>query len=107
MKHGKWFIDKAKSFKKFGFDIGEKDMGINIGTSEDDEDIKARYENFMFIELGRNPVFGTEMLVKVAKTDKDNCNIVLFCSGLFTIDLIQSNRAMFKYKMIWKKNVPT
>ena len=38
---------------------------------------------------------------------KDNCNIVLFCSGLFTIDLIQSNRAMFKYKMIWKKNVPT
>lgn len=33
--------------------------------------------------------------------------IVLFCNGLFTIDLINSNRKMFKYKLIWKKNVPT
>lgn len=33
--------------------------------------------------------------------------IVLFSSGLFTVDLIQSNRKNFKYKLIWKKNVPT
>ena len=26
-KHGKWFMDKAKSFKKFGFDIGENENG--------------------------------------------------------------------------------
>jgi site-specific DNA-methyltransferase (adenine-specific) len=38
---------------------------------------------------------------------KDNGIIVLFGSGLFTIDLISSNRKMFKYKLIWKKNVPT
>ena len=38
---------------------------------------------------------------------KDNTAIVLFCSGLFTIDLINSNRQMFKYKLIWEKNVPT
>lgn len=38
---------------------------------------------------------------------KDNGIIVLFSSGLFTIDLINSNRKMFKYKLIWKKNVPT
>lgn len=38
---------------------------------------------------------------------KDNVSIILFSSGLFTIDLIQSNRKHFKYKLIWKKNVPT
>lgn len=38
---------------------------------------------------------------------KNNGNIILFSSGLFTIDLINSNRKKFKYRMIWKKNVPT
>lgn len=38
---------------------------------------------------------------------KPNANIVLFSSGLFTMDLIQSNRKDFKYKLIWHKNVPT
>lgn len=38
---------------------------------------------------------------------KDNGNIVLFSSGLFTLDLINSNRKQFKYKLIWEKNVPT
>lgn len=34
-------------------------------------------------------------------------NIVLFSSGLFTHKLIESNISKFKYKLIWKKNVPT
>lgn len=38
---------------------------------------------------------------------KDNGNIVLFSSGLFTYKLINSNIKNFKYKIIWKKNVPT
>ena len=38
---------------------------------------------------------------------KDDGNIILFCSGLFTIDLINSNRNRFRYKLIWNKNVPT
>lgn len=33
--------------------------------------------------------------------------IVLFSSSMFTVDLINSNRKLFKYKLIWKKNVPT
>ena len=37
----------------------------------------------------------------------DRGNIVLFSTGLFTIDLINSNRNNFRYKLIWKKNVPT
>ena len=38
---------------------------------------------------------------------KDSGNIVLFSSGVFTIDLINSNRGNFRYRLIWKKNVPT
>ena len=33
--------------------------------------------------------------------------VVLFSSGRFTLELIQSNLKDFKYKLIWKKNVPT
>lgn len=38
---------------------------------------------------------------------KDNAAIVLFGAGLFTVDLINSNRKYFKYNLIWEKNVPT
>ena len=39
---------------------------------------------------------------------KYNGAIVLFGSGMFTSDLIQSNRKMWKYNLIWKKgNRPT
>lgn len=38
---------------------------------------------------------------------KDNSMVCLFCSGLFTLDVINSNRKDYKYKLIWKKNVPT
>ena len=38
---------------------------------------------------------------------KPKGKIILFSSGIFTIDLINSNRKNFKYKLIWEKNVPT
>ena len=38
---------------------------------------------------------------------KDKGNIILFCSGLFTYELINSNIKKYRYKLIWKKNVPT
>lgn len=34
-------------------------------------------------------------------------NIVLFCSQPFTTNLILSNIKMFKYDLVWSKNVPT
>ena len=37
----------------------------------------------------------------------DRGNIVLFCAGMFTYKLIQSNLKNYRYKLIWKKNVPT
>ena len=38
---------------------------------------------------------------------KENSNIILFSSGEFTYKLYESNKEQYKYKLIWKKNVPT
>lgn len=38
---------------------------------------------------------------------KPGGNVVLFSAGLFTYELIKSNLEDYKYKLIWKKNVPT
>lgn len=38
---------------------------------------------------------------------KDNANVILFSSGKFTYKLYESNKNQYKYKLIWKKNVPT
>ena len=38
---------------------------------------------------------------------KSTANIVLFSSGEFTYKLYESNAKQYKYKLIWKKNVPT
>lgn len=38
---------------------------------------------------------------------RDKGAIVLFANTLFSVALINSNMKMFRYKMIWKKNVPT
>lgn len=38
---------------------------------------------------------------------KETANIVLFSSGEFTYKLYGSNTKQYKYKLIWKKNVPT
>lgn len=38
---------------------------------------------------------------------KEEGNVVLFCAGMFTYRLIQSNLKNYRYKLIWKKNVPT
>lgn len=39
---------------------------------------------------------------------KDNGAVLLFASGMFTADLMHSNRKMWKYNLVWKKgNRPT
>lgn len=38
---------------------------------------------------------------------KDNGAIILFGNGLFTVDLMQSNRKLWKYNLIWEKTQPT
>lgn len=38
---------------------------------------------------------------------KDNGAIVLFANGMFTADLMQSNRKMWKYNLVWDKVLPS
>jgi site-specific DNA-methyltransferase (adenine-specific) len=38
---------------------------------------------------------------------KDNGAILLFAQGLFYIDLVISNRKLFKYDLVWDKKLPT
>ena len=38
---------------------------------------------------------------------KDNGAIILFANGMFTADLMESNREMWKYNLVWKKTQPT
>lgn len=38
---------------------------------------------------------------------KDNGAIILFGSGMFTADLMESNREMWRYNLIWQKTQPT
>lgn len=38
---------------------------------------------------------------------KDNAAIILFGNGMFTADLMQSNRKLWRYNLIWQKTQPT
>ena len=38
---------------------------------------------------------------------KDNAAIILFGSGMFTAELMESNKPMWKYNLIWEKTQPT
>lgn len=41
------------------------------------------------------------------KIIKENGAIVLFGNGMFTADLMESNRGMWRYNLIWQKTQPT
>lgn len=38
---------------------------------------------------------------------KDNGAIILFANGMFTADLMKSNRGMWRYNLVWEKTQPT
>ena len=38
---------------------------------------------------------------------KDNGAIILFANGMFTAELMMSNKSMWKYNLIWEKTQPT
>lgn len=44
---------------------------------------------------------------KILKVIKDNATIVFFGQSLFTAKLILSNEKMYKYSLIWNKELPT
>lgn len=38
---------------------------------------------------------------------KDNAAIILFANGMFTAEMMMSNKSMWKYNLIWEKTQPT
>ena len=48
-----------------------------------------------------------KMWEKMNKLIKPNGAIILFSQGLFTVDLINSNRKDWRYNLIWEKDRPT
>jgi site-specific DNA-methyltransferase (adenine-specific) len=44
---------------------------------------------------------------ELKRVGTDNCAFIFFASGLFTHDLIESNRKDFKYTLVWDKIVKT
>lgn len=48
-----------------------------------------------------------KLWIEYNKVLKPNGIALLFSSGQFTHKLIQTNEKMYKYRLIWKKNVPT
>jgi site-specific DNA-methyltransferase (adenine-specific)/modification methylase len=45
--------------------------------------------------------------IQYRRVIKDNGAIVLFGQGMFTAELMMSNRAMWRYNLIWEKDRPT
>jgi site-specific DNA-methyltransferase (adenine-specific) len=42
---------------------------------------------------------------RVRKNNKDDGNIILFAQGIFFVDLVNSNRDLFRYDLVWDKEL--
>lgn len=55
-----------------------------------------------------NKLSFSELWSEYLRVSKENAAIILFGSGMFTADLMNSNRKLWKYNLIWEKgNRPT
>lgn len=68
------------------------------------------------VEKGKSPQEGLDWFHKNKESGlwthyeriiKDNGAIILFANGMFTADLMQSNRKLWRYNLIWEKTQPT
>lgn len=58
------------------------------------------------LDFDKQPICLTELWKQYNRIIKDNAAVLLFSAQPFTTDLICSNRKMFRYEIIWKKNQP-
>lgn len=77
----------------------------------DDESIDMILTDLPYGQTARNKwdsVIPFEPLWKQYKRIiKEHGAIILFANGMFTADLMQSNRDMWRYNLIWQKTQPT
>lgn len=89
--HENWFDNRAKSFKKFGFDITETDMDKDLTTTIDDKGIKEKYDSSIFIGLGRNPRNNALLVWKVDRKNKEHALLKLKKQGCKLVKILNTN----------------
>lgn len=70
-----------------------------------DVEITSRHTKVFSVQEDRNEYLLENFLL--AKQVKGCTDKTLFGNGMFTADLMQSNRKMWKYNLIWEKTQPT
>lgn len=77
----------------------------------DDKSIDAIITDLPFGQTARNKwdsvIPFEDLWRQYNRIIKDNGAIILFANGMFTADLMQSNRKMWRYNLIWEKTQPT
>jgi len=77
--------------------IGDKSIDMILcdlpyGVTQNDKDIRIPFD---------------KLWEQYERIIKDNGAIALFAQGLFYIDLVNSNRKLFRYDLVWDKKLPS
>lgn len=59
------------------------------------------------LDFDQTPIDWAAWWTEVHRVTKENAVIVCFAADLFTVDLIQSNRKNYRYRLVWEKTMPT
>ncbi|MFB9081472.1 DNA-methyltransferase [Deinococcus wulumuqiensis] len=59
------------------------------------------------LDFDQTPIDWAAWWAEVHRVTKETAVIVCFAADLFTVDLIQSNRKNYRYRLVWEKTMPT
>lgn len=59
------------------------------------------------LHFDQTPIDWPAWWAEIHRVTKENAVIVCFAADLFTVDLIQSNRKNYRYRLVWQKTMPT
>lgn len=59
------------------------------------------------LHFDQTPIDWAAWWAEIHRVTKETGVIVCFAADLFTVDLIQSNRKNYRYRLVWEKTMPT
>ena len=71
--------------------LEETDMDKDVTTTIDDKDIKEKYENTIFIELGYNPVYEKMSILSIPMDKKEDALVELKKAGCRSVKIIRTD----------------
>lgn len=89
--HEDWFKKRARSFRKYGFDIRETDMDKDVTTTIDDKDIKEKHDSSIFFGLCRKPNNNSLVVWKVNRKNKEHALLELKKHGCKSVKILNTN----------------